>query len=133
MRLSAGGGYNIKASHNPLASWAKIIDCGDIPVTPYDSALAMRQLTEAFVELGRRPATRSLTRGSGSSPSGLSHGTSKPIIVTIGGDHFISLPILRALKEMHNMPVSVLHFDAHMDTWAPDTDRLLLGYRAVPL
>ncbi|KAB5583452.1 arginase family-domain-containing protein [Coniochaeta sp. 2T2.1] len=116
MRLSAGGGYNTRASHNPLASWAKIVDCGDIPVAPYDNALAMRQITEAYVELGKRPATRSVASGSGSRT------TSNPIIVTIGGDHSISLPILRAMKEVHKTPVSVLHFDAHMDTWAPDTE-----------
>ena len=116
MRLSPGGGYNVRASHNPLSSWAKIIDCGDIPVTPYDNAQAMRQMTEAYVELGRRPSTRSLS-------SGIASRTAfKPVIVTIGGDHSIVLPILRALREVHQMPVSVLHFDAHMDTWAPDTD-----------
>jgi agmatinase len=34
-----------------------------------------------------------------------------------GGDHSITLPILRAQKGATGKPVSLLHFDAHFDTW----------------
>jgi agmatinase len=34
-----------------------------------------------------------------------------------GGDHSITLPILRAQKAATGRPVSLLHFDAHFDTW----------------
>lgn len=34
----------------------------------------------------------------------------------MGGDHTIVLPILRALNKVYG-PVSVIHFDAHLDTW----------------
>jgi len=37
-------------------------------------------------------------------------------IVTIGGDHTVALPLLRAVAAKHG-PVAVLHFDAHLDTW----------------
>ena len=37
-------------------------------------------------------------------------------VVTIGGDHTISLPLLRAVNRHHG-PVSLVHFDAHLDTW----------------
>ncbi len=37
-------------------------------------------------------------------------------VLSLGGDHFISLPILRAHVKKHG-PVSLLHFDAHTDTW----------------
>jgi len=40
--------------------------------------------------------------------------------LTLGGDHYISFPILRAYAEKHG-PLSLLHFDAHSDTW-PDDD-----------
>src|SRR5688572_29541006 len=33
-----------------------------------------------------------------------------------GGDHSISLPILRAVARTHG-PVSLIQFDAHIDTW----------------
>jgi agmatinase len=36
--------------------------------------------------------------------------------VVIGGDHSISLPILRALARRHG-PLAVVQFDAHIDTW----------------
>lgn len=38
-------------------------------------------------------------------------------IIRLGGDHTIVLPILRALNKVYG-PVSVIHFDAHLDTWA---------------
>jgi agmatinase len=38
----------------------------------------------------------------------------RPIVV--GGDHSISLPILRALARVHG-PLALVHFDAHIDTW----------------
>jgi agmatinase len=38
-------------------------------------------------------------------------------MVWLGGDHSITLPILRALKQRLGRPVAVLHFDAHCDTW----------------
>ena len=34
----------------------------------------------------------------------------------IGGDHSISLPILRALAKRHG-PLALVQFDAHIDTW----------------
>ena len=37
-------------------------------------------------------------------------------LVTIGGDHTIALPLLRAISRVHG-PVALLHFDAHLDTW----------------
>jgi len=37
----------------------------------------------------------------------------------MGGDHAISLPLLRGLTKVHGGPVALLHFDAHSDT-APD-------------
>ncbi len=36
-------------------------------------------------------------------------------LVSIGGDHTIALPLLRAVTEHHG-PVALLHFDAHPDT-----------------
>ncbi|MBC8268445.1 MAG: agmatinase [Rhodospirillaceae bacterium] len=38
-------------------------------------------------------------------------------LVALGGDHTVTLPILRAQAERHGKGVSLLHFDAHVDTW----------------
>ncbi len=35
----------------------------------------------------------------------------------LGGDHSITLPLLRAYKAHHGRPLAVIHFDAHCDTW----------------
>ncbi len=40
--------------------------------------------------------------------------------ITLGGDHFITLPILKAYAEKFG-PLSVIQFDAHSDLW-PDDD-----------
>ena len=36
--------------------------------------------------------------------------------VFLGGDHSVTLPLLRAAKARHG-PVALVHFDAHCDTW----------------
>lgn len=54
--------------------------------------------------------------------------------IAIGGDHYISFPILRAHAEKYG-PLSLLHFDAHSDTWADDdmerVDHGTMFYKAV--
>ncbi|QBK05157.1 agmatinase [Hylemonella gracilis] len=35
----------------------------------------------------------------------------------LGGDHSITLPLLRAYREWLGRPLAVIHFDAHCDTW----------------
>jgi agmatinase len=35
----------------------------------------------------------------------------------LGGDHSITLPLLRAYKAHCGQPLAVIHFDAHCDTW----------------
>ena len=37
-------------------------------------------------------------------------------LITLGGDHYISLPLLRAHVKKHG-PVALIHFDAHTDTY----------------
>jgi agmatinase len=38
-------------------------------------------------------------------------------LIALGGEHAISLPILRALAARRGAPVALVHFDAHVDTW----------------
>ena len=40
-------------------------------------------------------------------------------MVWLGGDHSITLPLLRQYRKHYGKPLAVLHFDAHCDTW-PD-------------
>jgi agmatinase len=73
---------------------AQVADAGDIAVNPFDIAEAIETVQAAAYDL-----TADGTR-----------------LVTLGGDHTISLPLLRAAAERHG-PVALLHFDAHLDTW----------------
>ncbi len=73
---------------------AQVVDAGDIACNPFDISTAITQVHDG---------ARSL----------MSRGTR---LLTIGGDHTIALPLLRAMHERHG-PVAVLHFDAHLDTW----------------
>lgn len=54
--------------------------------------------------------------------------------ITLGGDHYITLPILRAYAEKFG-PLSVIQFDAHSDLWQDDDysriDHGTMMYKAV--
>lgn len=76
-------------------------------MTPFDNALALRQMTSAFLELGSRP------------PAITDQTWPKPKLLALGGDHSIALAALRALYRIYQQPIAVLHFDAHLDTWHP--------------
>ncbi|CAO3686415.1 unnamed protein product [Umbelopsis vinacea] len=103
-RLNLYGGYNVPMDVNPFSDWAKVVDCGDIAVTPYDNKFAIDQIQFGHQELlHRKPSTA----------------TSKfPRLITLGGDHTITLPLLRSIHSAYG-PISVIHFDSHLDTWKP--------------
>lgn len=105
-RQNALRGFNHRAMFNPYQDWAKVIDCGDIPVTPMDNSIAFKQMTLAFEEL-------LLLRNSSHVPN------KPPKYVALGGDHSVLLPHIRALNKAHG-PLNIIHFDAHLDTWSPD-------------
>lgn len=91
-------GYNPRADINPYQNWAKIVDCGDIPITPIDNDIAQKQMTQALEQLGMRRTVSSIS--------------SKPKLFTLGGDHSLTLPALRALKKVYgDREIQVLHFD----------------------
>ncbi|GIH62700.1 agmatinase [Microbispora siamensis] len=78
---------------SPFAAM-QVADAGDIACNPFDIREAVETVEEAasgLMEAGTR-------------------------LVTIGGDHTIALPLLRAAARRHG-PVALLHFDAHLDTW----------------
>ncbi|KAJ7247650.1 arginase family-domain-containing protein [Mycena haematopus] len=98
---------------------AALLDCGDVPVSAMDNAKAIAQMEAAYSTLLGRPVHGGTTAAY--KPSTAAFALDKvehPRVVTLGGDHTIVLPILRALNKVYG-PVSVIHFDAHLDTWAP--------------
>ncbi len=47
-----------------------------------------------------------------------------PGLLTLGGDHFVAYPLLQAHAKKFGAPISLLHFDAHSDTWADEDGRI---------
>ena len=42
----------------------------------------------------------------------------------LGGDHFTSYPVLKSLAANEKQPLSLIHFDAHSDTWEDKDGRI---------
>jgi agmatinase len=51
-------------------------------------------------------------------------------LVALGGDHTVTLALLRALTKRLGGPVGLVHFDAHVDTW-PDNFGQVLAHGSV--
>jgi agmatinase len=85
--------YNPALDIEPFAR-QQVADAGDLAINPFSLEEAI-----AAVERGARGLLEQAGR-----------------ILTLGGDHTIALPLLRAVAARHG-PVAVLHFDAHLDTW----------------
>ena len=85
-----------RVHHHTLASpfdRLRVGDCGDAPVNPLDAGVTLDWITGFYRQIhaaGARP-------------------------LTAGGDHLISLPILRGISD--GSPVGMIHFDAHSDTF----------------
>ena len=85
--------YNPAVGVEPFAS-QQVVDAGDVACNPFDIPEALDAVERHAREL----------LGAGSR------------LLTIGGDHTVALPLLRAVAAAHG-PVAVVHFDAHLDTW----------------
>ncbi|EIN13835.1 Arginase/deacetylase [Punctularia strigosozonata HHB-11173 SS5] len=116
-------GYTLSWSNNPYEDGARILDCGDVPISPFDNALAVDQMETAYTTLLSRSIGTVHSDGTVMSRAmnitrslSLDH-TPHPRIITLGGDHTIVLGILRSLYKKYG-PISVIHFDAHLDTWS---------------
>ncbi|MDZ7840554.1 MAG: agmatinase [Gammaproteobacteria bacterium] len=83
--------YNMATRAAPFDS-LQVADVGDVAINPYDLKDSVRIIESAYdgiLATGCRP-------------------------LTLGGDHTIALPILRAMKRRHG-PVGLVHVDAHAD------------------
>lgn len=121
------GGYNVPLEANPFTSDLRILDCGDVPVTSYvhhlsgltlkgedtdqdryDNAWAIQQIEQGHNSLlMRKPFTNAHEPGLSKA------GKTLPRVITMGGDHTITLPLLRSLNKAYG-PVTVIHFDSHL-------------------
>ncbi|KAJ5689984.1 hypothetical protein N7462_004376 [Penicillium macrosclerotiorum] len=108
-REKKGRSYNTVWGVDPFEEGLSIVDCGDIPITPFDAAHAFKQMEQGYRQVLYHSTNTSKT----------AHNTwTHPRIISLGGDHSIVLPILRSLKTVYG-PISVIHLDSHLDTWDP--------------
>ncbi|PMB72983.1 Guanidinobutyrase [Beauveria bassiana] len=114
--------YNPRANINPYDNWAKIVDCGDIPITPYDNVIAREQMTQGLKELGRHRTVSSVS--------------DKPKLMLLGGDHSLTLPALRALNEIYGRPYPAhwgsTHFTHGSMFWMANKEGLLSNASSEP-
>ncbi|KAH9965129.1 arginase family-domain-containing protein [Lactifluus volemus] len=121
-RIHNQRGWSLSWGLNPYQQGLDIIDCGDVPLSPFDNALALDQMEVAYSTLLQRDVAHTgLERTIGSTRPFSKDNKEHPRIVSLGGDHTIVLPILRSLNKVYG-PISVIHFDAHLDSWAPRRD-----------
>lgn len=72
----------------------RVSDLGDAPTSPVSQEKTYEWIERFFEDLLKREKK----------------------FLAIGGDHSISLPLLRAVSKKHG-PLSLIHFDAHLDTY----------------
>ena len=73
----------------------QVADAGDVGCNPFSIDEAIAQIETAAAELYEKAGA----------------------IISLGGDHTIALPLLRAVNKHAGGPVALVHFDAHLDTW----------------
>jgi agmatinase len=93
-------GHNSTLNVTPLKT-LKVVDYGDVSVIPTSIEHTMAAIT--------RTASEIITTGT--------------TLITLGGDHSIALPLLRAHVQKHG-PVSLVHVDAHIDTWEAEFEAI---------
>lgn len=71
----------------------QVADIGDVPVVPYNLTRTTDIITDFY---------RNVLKAG-------------PVPLSLGGDHTLSWPILRAIREHHGRPVGLVHIDAHTD------------------
>jgi agmatinase/guanidinopropionase len=86
-------GYNPVLEVGPLDR-LDLVDYGDVAVVPVDIEANNTAIEREILAI-------------------LAAGAS---VIALGGDHSISLPLLRA-HAAHHGPLAVVHFDSHPDTW----------------
>ncbi|WAP51562.1 agmatinase [Arthrobacter sp. ATA002] len=86
--------YNPAQDASPFEN-LQVADAGDMAVNPFNINEAIETIQENALDLTKTGAK----------------------LLTLGGDHTIALPLLRAAAERAGQPVAMLHFDAHLDTW----------------
>lgn len=93
-------GHNSTLNVTPLKK-LKVVDYGDVSVIPTSIEHTMEVITNTSSEIINSNTT----------------------LIALGGDHSIALPLLRAHCKKYG-PVSLVHVDAHIDTWESEFEAI---------
>jgi len=82
----------------------RVVDCGNVTADPSDHRAHYRRAEQAARKIF----------------------ASNAILVTLGGDHGVPIPVMRALQQFE-LPVTLVHIDAHLD-WRHEINGETDGY-----
>ncbi len=85
------------------------------------AALPVADIGDLDIALGDIPKSLSLIE---------QQATAFEHLIALGGDHTVTLPLLRAAAKRRGRPLALVHFDAHVDTW-PDNFGQIFGHGSV--
>ena len=91
---SLGRGYNMSRSVQVFDKLkvADVGDCSTVPISQEQTYEKIEQFASTILK-------------------------NKKKFIACGGDHSVTLPLLRALKKTHKKKLAFVHFDAHLDTY----------------
>ena len=90
-----GRGYHLQRDQD-VFKILQPVDGGDLPVNPISLQKTYHLLEKTVFSLAEKGKK----------------------VLCVGGDHSITLPILRAFSKVYG-PLNLIHFDAHFDTYPP--------------
>lgn len=91
---SLGRGYNWSRGEDVFKK-IKVADAGDCSTVPIDLKQTYQKIEAHFAQVL----------------------AAKKKFLAVGGDHSITLPLLRTVRRHVGQPVALIHFDAHLDTY----------------
>ena len=91
---SLGRGFHIESGHQVFKKLrvADVGDCSVVPLSLEQSYTLIEDHATALLKAKKR-------------------------IISVGGDHSITLPLLRAFRKHYGVPLTLIHLDAHLDTY----------------
>ncbi|MBX7230929.1 MAG: agmatinase [Bdellovibrionales bacterium] len=91
---SLGRGFHWSRSLH-IFEQLKVADLGDCPTVPIDQLQTYQKIEKYFSSLLAL----------------------KKKFIAVGGDHSVTLPLLRSVYKFYQNPLQLIHFDAHLDTY----------------
>lgn len=111
---SLGRGFHMTRAIS-LFQGMKVCDGGDCPTVPIDQNQTYEKIEKHFYDLLSKGKSLSSIKGGAQTAASDFAGVKK--FIAVGGDHSITLPLLRAVSKFHGTKLSLIHFDAHLDTY----------------